>query len=98
VTRAAILERAGANLARLRAACEGTALTVPRVEGGWYAPVRLPATDTDEAWALALLDEGLLVHPGYFFDFPVDEAWLVVSLLPEPDVFARGIDRLVAHV
>jgi hypothetical protein len=34
-----------------------------------------------------------VVHPGYFFDFP-HEAFLVVSLLPEPDEFATGI-RLV---
>jgi len=97
VTRRAILRRTTANLARLRAACEGTALTVPRVEGGWYAPVRLPATETDEAWALSLLDDGVLVHPGYFFDFPVDEAWVVPSLLTEPEAFARGVDRLVHH-
>ena len=35
--------------------------------------------------------------PGYFFDFP-REAYLVVSLLPEPDAFAEGIARLFARV
>jgi hypothetical protein len=29
------------------------------------------------------------VHPGYFFDFPAG-AHLVLSLLPEPEEFARG--------
>ena len=33
--------------------------------------------------------------PGYFYDFP-SEAWLVVSLLVEPEPFARGIERIVA--
>ena len=37
--------------------------------------------------------DGVVVHPGYFFDFP-HEAFLVVSLLPEPGEFARGV-RLV---
>jgi len=34
--------------------------------------------------------------PGYFYDFP-REAYLVVSLLPDPDVFAAGIDRMLAR-
>ena len=43
--------------------------------------------------AVALLEhERVLVHPGYFFDFP-HEAFIVVSLLPEPDVFADAFER-----
>ena len=42
-----------------------------------------------------LLDQrDVNVHPGYFFDFP-EEAYLVVSLLPKPETFAEGVDRLV---
>ena len=37
--------------------------------------------------------DAVAVHPGYFFDF-AHEAFLVVSLLPEPGEFARGV-RLV---
>jgi hypothetical protein len=37
------------------------------------------------------------VHPGYFFDFP-HEAFLIVSLLPDPDTFARGVDAILEHV
>ncbi len=33
--------------------------------------------------------------PGYFFDFP-EEAFLVLSLLPGPDVFDEAIRRIVA--
>jgi len=90
----AIRERIASNLEVLRSACEGTAASVPRVEGGWYAPVRMPATRTDEAWAIALIEAGVSVHPGYFYDFPDNEAWLVLSLLAPPDVFSRGVDQL----
>jgi hypothetical protein len=47
---------------------------------------------------LRLLDEaGVLVHPGYFFDFP-REAYLVVSLLPEPPAFDEATSRLLSMV
>ena len=36
----------------------------------------------------------MLVHPGYFFEFPA-EAYLVLSLLPEPLVFADAVERLL---
>ena len=52
--------------------------------------VRVPATRGEEDWVLALLAEDrVLVQPGYFFDFPA-EAYLVLSLLPEPSVFGGG--------
>jgi alanine-synthesizing transaminase len=63
-------------------------------DGGWSAVLRVPATASEEALALDLVTRyGVLVHPGFFFDFP-HEAFLVISLLPEPDVFARGV-RLI---
>jgi hypothetical protein len=44
---------------------------------------------------LELLErEHILVHPGYFFDFP-HEAFLVVSLLPREDVFAGAFERVM---
>ena len=42
-------------------------------------------------------DDGVLVHPGYFFDFP-REAFVVVSLLPDPAVFDAGVARLLSRV
>jgi aspartate/methionine/tyrosine aminotransferase len=64
-------------------------------EGGWTAVLRVPATVPEEDRVLRLLDEDdVLVHPGYFFDFPA-EAFLVLSLLPEPQVFAEGLARLL---
>jgi aspartate/methionine/tyrosine aminotransferase len=54
----------------------------------------VPRSRGEEEWALALLDAGVLVHPGYFFDFP-SGAHLVLSLLPPPAEFARGV-RILA--
>ena len=38
----------------------------------------------------------MLAHPGYFYDFPDDEAWLVLSLLTPEDTFTSGVERLVS--
>jgi len=57
--------------------------------------LRVPATVPDEERVVRLLEErDVLVHPGYFFDFP-REAHLVLSLLPEPTVFADGVVRVL---
>ncbi len=65
------------------------------VEGGWSAVLEVPAARGEEALAVTLVeDDGVLVHPGYFFDFP-REAYLVVSLLPRPDEFLEGARRLL---
>lgn len=66
-----------------------------RSEGGWSAILSVPRSRSEEEWALRLLDAGVLVHPGYFFDFP-SEGFLVVSLLPEPAEFARGVALLAS--
>jgi aspartate/methionine/tyrosine aminotransferase len=97
--RAAILDRIRANDAALRrraAAC--ASVTVLPADGGWSAVLRVPATRPEEAIVLDLLErDGVVVHPGYFFDFD-HEAFLIVSLLTEPDVFARGVDRMLERV
>jgi aspartate/methionine/tyrosine aminotransferase len=67
------------------------------VEGGWYAILQVPAIRSEEELALELLErDRVVVHPGYFFDFP-REAFLVVSLLPPVDAFAEGVSRVVAR-
>ncbi len=67
------------------------------VEGGWTAVVRVPALRGEEALGLELLErEHVLVHPGYFFDFP-HEAYLVVSLLPPEAVFCDAFERTLRH-
>jgi len=68
---------------------------VLRAEGGWCAVVRIPAVRTEEQFVIDLLHrERILVHPGYFFDFP-SEAFIVVSLLPPEDVFAHAFPRVL---
>ena len=60
--------------------------------------LRVPASWPDEKWALALLErDGVLAHPGYFFDFP-GEAYLVLSLLPPPAEFAEGVSRVLGDL
>ena len=66
-------------------------------DGGWSAVVQVPATRSEEDMVLDLLErDRILVHPGYFFDFP-HEAFLVVSLLPEPERFRRAVSQLLSH-
>jgi alanine-synthesizing transaminase len=90
-----IRERTASNLARLREAVHGSAATLLRAEGGWYAVLQVPRTRTEEEWTLQLLGESdVLVQPGFFFDFE-SEAFLVLSLLPEPAMFAEGVSRLL---
>jgi alanine-synthesizing transaminase len=93
-----ILERVRTNLEQLRAAeRRHPACTVHRVEGGWSAVIRVPATRSEETLVLEALEhDHVLAHPGYFFDLP-HEAFLVVSLLPSPDLFGEGVERLLAR-
>ena len=95
--RDAIAIRIRRNLDQLRSVARTQpSLTVLTPEGGWSVVVRVPATESEETLVLRLLnDTGVLVHPGYFFDFP-EEAFLVLSLLPAPDVFDEAIQRVVA--
>lgn len=90
--RAAISQRTRANLATLRKAMSTSSQVLP-VEGGWSAVIRVPRVMSDDELALALLDRGVVVQPGYFFDFAAD-GYLVVSLLTREEVFAAGILKL----
>lgn len=64
------------------------------VEGGWYATLPVPRIRTEEEWILQLLDRGVLVQPGYFFDFD-SEAFLILSLLTEPSEFGAGVRHIL---
>jgi aspartate/methionine/tyrosine aminotransferase len=93
--RAAVLDRVRSNLQLLRAIlARRPSISVLPVEGGWSATVRVPATMSDEESALALVERGVVVHPGYFFDFPTD-GFLVISLLTAPEVLSAGLQRLL---
>ena len=100
--RTAIQQRVARNRSRLLAALgPGCPCSCLNAEGGWTAIVRAPDLGgdgaSDEQWALRLLvEDGVLVHPGYLFDMP-SGAYLVLSLLPEPHTFDRGIAAIVAR-
>ena len=86
--------RLAANAAALAQLCqECPAISVLPADGGWSAVLRLPATRGEEAWALALLERGVAVHPGHFYDLSGGEH-VVVSLIVEPQVFADGCHHL----
>jgi hypothetical protein len=63
--------------------------------GGWNAVIRVGERIDEEALCLRLLDAGVVAQPGFFYDFERN-GHLVISLLPEPDVFQMGITRLAA--
>jgi aspartate/methionine/tyrosine aminotransferase len=94
--RAAIHARVRGNLAKLRETLAAhPALTLLAPEAGWSAVWQVPATEPEEALVLRLFNTaGVLVHPGYFFDF-AREAFLVTSLLPAPTIFDEALDRLM---
>jgi len=94
--RAQILSRVKRNLDALRQrAADHPAIDVLRVEGGWCAVLQVPQLKSEEALVLELLEkDDVLVHPGYFFDFS-REAFLVVSLLIDPDRFDRSIAKVL---
>jgi aspartate/methionine/tyrosine aminotransferase len=94
--RAAIRQRVRFNLDALRRlASDVPALSILEPDGGWTVVVRVPAILSEDQWVLRLLDAaGVLVHPGYFFDFDVG-THLVISLLPQPAVFEQGVSRVV---
>jgi hypothetical protein len=97
--RNAIQMRTSQNLASLQATMQQyPAARVLPIEGGWSAVIRVPRIDSDEALALRLIEEhGVVVHPGYFFDFE-SEGHLVVSLLTESALFEEGIARLISSL
>ena len=94
-----LLNRVEANLAELdrqlaaQKSCQRLA-----VEGGWYAILRVPVTQTDEELAVNLLrSKQVLVHPGHFYDFPSD-GYLVLSLItPEAD-FSAGVESILKQL
>lgn len=93
-----ILDRVRHNHAWLDTQVRDSPCRLLAVEGGWYATLEVPRHCSEEEWVLRLLaQDNVLAHPGYFFDFP-REAFLVLSLLPSPEVFQEGMERLLARI
>jgi hypothetical protein len=101
----ALLTRRERFLAPLRARLAANRATLAEIRdapvsalasaGGWTAVLRLGETVDEEALCLALLDDGVVVQPGFFYDFE-RPGYLVVSLLTPPPELACGI-RHVLH-
>jgi len=91
------MERIRANLRELdgqlarQSACSRLAC-----EGGWTAILRVPALQSDEDLAIALLKRGVHAHPGYFYDF-AQPGHIAVSLIVQEQEFAEGTRRILAH-
>jgi alanine-synthesizing transaminase len=94
-----ISNRIAANRAYLETRASGASVCrVLPSEGGWYAVVRVPRVLGEEELTLDLIERfGLVVHPGYFFDF-ASEGWIVVSLITHPETFERGVALLVDYL
>ena len=92
----AIIERLRLNLAELdRQLAQHSACRRLELEGGWYAILRVPVTQSDEDLAVTIVrEECVLIHPGHFYDFPSD-GFLVLSLLTPPPQFSEGMRRVL---
>lgn len=92
-----LLQRVKANLAELdRQLANQKTCERLHIEGGWYAVVRVPATQSDEELCIELLRrESVFVHPGHFYDFP-SAGYLVLSLITPEEDFGEGIGRMLA--
>lgn len=91
-----LLDRLRANLEELdRQLAHGGSCKRLDSEGGWYAVLRVPVTQSDEELAVKILRGcAVLVHPGHFYDFPQD-GYLVLSLITPTDHFREGVRRIL---
>lgn len=94
-----LMARVRANLAELdRQLATQKTCTRLRVEGGWYAVLRVPALKPDEDLAIELLKtKSVYVHPGQFYDFS-GEGYLVVGLMGRQREFQDGVTALFSIV
>ena len=94
-----ILDRVRQNLEFLDAKLSGsTPVSRLKADGGWYAVLRVPASLTDDDWAIFLLETAAVyVHPGHLFGFE-SEGYLVISLIGPHEDFREAIGRMVEAV
>ena len=92
-----VMSRIRRNLAELdRQLSAQKSVSRLKVEGGWCAVLRVPATRSDEDMAIELLTtHGVSVHPGHFYEFPA-EGFLVASLITPEQAFAEGAKRILS--
>jgi alanine-synthesizing transaminase len=68
-----------------------------KIEGGWYAVIRLPVIHDDQDFAVRLLEaRSVYIHPGHFYDFP-GNSYVVLSLITPENTFAEGLALLLSQ-
>ncbi len=94
-----IRQRVRENLEELdRRLAEASTNSRLRIDGGWYAVLRVPALMSGDELAIRLMEqERVVVHPGHFYGFDGD-GWIVLSLLPPVVEFADGVTRLLRSI
>ena len=93
-----LLDRLRVNLEELDRQLRGSSCKRLDVEGGWYAVLRVPVTQSDEELAIRILRGcSVLVHPGHFYDFP-QEGFLILSLITPSDIFREGVRGILSLV
>lgn len=86
------------NEALLHRITSGSPLRFHGLTGGWCGMLEVPGLEDDEAFTIRLVEEaGVLVQPGYLYDFEA-EHFLVVSLLTAPEVLEAGVKAILAKV
>ena len=84
------------NLATLRSSLPGSGCHMLPAESGWYALLSLPeGRDEHELTRMLAASDRVLVHPGWYFDLPGSH--LVLSLVPTPQEFTVGLERVLAR-
>jgi alanine-synthesizing transaminase len=64
------------------------------LQAGWSLVLKVSSAEDDLSLAARLVREaGVIVHPGSFYGM-ASAGRLVISLLPEIEIFAEGIRRL----
>jgi aspartate/methionine/tyrosine aminotransferase len=105
-----IITRLRQNIAEIdRQLSEASRVTRLEIEGGWYVILRIPdplpvqksvgacAASDDDFTAQLAREEGVLIHPGHFYEFP-SQGYLVLSLITPTQVFADGLRKLLRWV
>jgi alanine-synthesizing transaminase len=69
-------------------------LRVQPPDGGYYLFPEVWGWDDEEELVLHLLDQGVLVHPGYFYGYERG-VHVVLSCLTEPAQLSEGLERLI---
>ncbi len=68
-------------------------LQLDRPDGGYYLFPRIANCHDDEALVIDLIAQGVLVYPGFFYDY-TEDCRIMLSCLTKPEVFAVGFERL----